>query len=83
MDTREDVELDDTILDDEPACEFHHAKSGTICTVDVTHVNRHCKGDALLCECATEVTRSRILALRYKCSGCGGNVEDCWKLNPA
>jgi len=80
MSTALDLVLDESILDDETACEFHHRDDP--CTVHVTHVIRGCTEEALICAAAAAIKRRHIDSGRFHCASCKRPAGDCWKILP-
>lgn len=76
--TETDV-IEETILDDEPACEFKHKV--TTCSETVTHVITGCRPPVLACTNAAEHKKQRIAERRTVCT-CGKPAADCWQVWP-
>jgi hypothetical protein len=71
--------LDETILDDEPACEFKHRD--TPCSSEVTHILvATCTGHVQVCTLAAEQKQQAIDANRTFCSGCRKFAAECWRV---
>jgi hypothetical protein len=71
--------LDETILDEEPGCQFKHRR--VACSVDVTHVVTGCAGPILACTNSAEYKKRQIRERTTFCR-CGKPAEDCWAVVP-
>ena len=74
------VVLDETLLDDEPGCEYKHGPTHP-CSTEVTHRVIACKQEGNVCATAAEITRWRM-ENGSTCSGCHQPACDCWYLRP-
>jgi hypothetical protein len=73
--------LDETILDDAPACGFQH--NVTTCSVHVTHLfTSSCGARRFACTNVAEWKRMRAFAVGVKCRECGKPAADCWRIVP-
>lgn len=75
------ITLDETILDNEPPCEFRH-NGLTTCTIHVHHRVIACDHGGSVCDTAAGIIRDRIVKRSWVCSGCGRNGADCWRIVP-
>ena len=74
------VTLDESLLEDEPGCEFRHRQLA--CSQEVTHIITGCLGPALVCTNAAEYKQQGIDGGNTICK-CGRFAQDCWKIRPA
>lgn len=77
--TETDV-LDETILDDEPGCEFAHG-DGPSCSTHVTHRVIACVQQGNTCDVGAADIRARMHR-GGMCYGCKKAAGSCWELWP-
>jgi hypothetical protein len=75
------VVFDETILSDEPPCEFEHTK--TVCSEHVTHKILYCASHFLICLNAAK-SRSELIMRRPNstCADCKKPISECWAVFP-
>lgn len=73
------VTLDESVLEDEPGCEFRHRN--ITCSDEVTHIITGCKGIILACTNGAEYKKQQIAGGKTICT-CGKFAADCWTVIP-